>query len=1159
MSATDRQNRLLLAEDWKKVYQSFRNADFQSYDFENLRRTMIDYIRQNYPEDYNDYIESSEYLALIDLIAFLGQSIAFRVDLNARDNFLELAERRESVLRLARLISYNAKRNVASTGLLKFSTVQTTQNVLDSNGRNLSGQIITWNDPSNDNWYDQFIKVMNAALPSTQQFGSPSDKASIYGIPTEQYRFNGANTDVPVYSFNKSISGRAMNFEITSTTFNGESFVYEEAPKVGNHLACIYRDDGRGPGSRTSGFFLNFTQGTLNQGTFIVSQPSKNESIDVDSSNINDSDVWLYKLDSNGLESNLWTKVSSFEGNNVIYNSLNKNIRDIYAVVTRANDAISLAFSDGIFGNLPLGTFRTYYRISNGLQYTINTQDIQSVTINIPYYSAQNQLESMTISLSLATAVSNSQVAESNDSVKANAPATYYTQNRMITGEDYNISPLAASQTVAKVKAVNRSSSGISRYFDLVDPTGKYSSTNLFADDGVVYKELFTSQARFSYANRTDIEGIINNTVLDILARDNLKNFYYSKFVNYISASLNISWYNRTSDSSMSTGYVGDSNDSTIYKLGSYTTTDLKYFTPGALIKFEAPAGQYFDTTNANTLVTGPGTVAGASSYIWAQVVSVVDDGTAAGTGLLTTEFGPVTLNRVVPTTAKITRIIPKWRTVIDRTVITTIIDLIFANKPFGLRYDATTQSWKIIFESNLDVVSDFSLGKQGDTSNQQQDSSWMLLFTTDNEFYTITSRELRYVFESDKQIRFYYDATNKIYDSKMNTVVKDNVNVLSVNTNLGSENSTLPFTTDQVWDVVSEYVGLDGYVDTKKLVVTFADTDSNGGVDDPELFLNVVDPIASNPNRYILQQRYMISQGQEDYKYVSNSDNKAIIVKNDNVVTSYGLSHYADGQYFYFYETDVVKQLNLKSSTLNVSLDYKVLVGRDNLKFQYTHSADYESRIDPGASNIMDVYVLTKSYDTQFRQWLAGGLTIQPLPPSSDELHSVLSPSLDIIKAMSDEVIYHPVKYKVLFGTTATEEVQASFKIVKNAGQTASDNDIKARAVTAINQFFALENWDFGDTFYFTELATYVVNQLAPDISNFVIVPRQSGLNFGSLFEIKSSTNQLFINGATVDDIEIISGITASVIKSVSGTLLTSTVSAQQSVTSSTNGSTNG
>ena len=49
---------------------------------------MINYLRTNYPEDFNDYIESSEYLALIDLIAFLGQNIAFRVDLNARENYL---------------------------------------------------------------------------------------------------------------------------------------------------------------------------------------------------------------------------------------------------------------------------------------------------------------------------------------------------------------------------------------------------------------------------------------------------------------------------------------------------------------------------------------------------------------------------------------------------------------------------------------------------------------------------------------------------------------------------------------------------------------------------------------------------------------------------------------------------------------------------------------------------------------------------------------------------------------------------------------------------------------------------------------------------------------------------------------------------------------
>ena len=1153
MSVTTRQNRLLVAEDWQRVYQSFRNADFQSYDFENLRRTMIDYIRQNYPEDFNDYIESSEYLALIDLIAFLGQSIAFRVDLNARENFLELAERRDSVLRLARMISYNAKRNVAAQGLLKFQTVSTTENVIDSNGRNMSGQVITWNDPSNSNWNDQFIKVLNAAMPQTQQFGNPADSAIIYGIPTEQYRLESNIGGVPIFGFSKTVAGRSMNFEVTSTTFKGQSFIYEEDPKVANTLACIYRDDGHGASSAGTGFFLNFVQGTLNTGTFAIAQPSSNESVDVDAQNINNSDVWLYSIDQNGEETDLWTKVSNFEGNNIIYNSLSKNIRNIYAVVTRASDFISLQFSDGTFGNLPTGSFRTYYRVSNGLDYTITTQDIRSVSVSVPYISATGQVETLTLSLALATSVSNASASETNESIKANAPATYYTQNRMITGEDYNISPLSVSTAISKVKSINRTSSGISRYFDLIDPTGKYSSTTLFADDGIIYKEEYVDETRFSYVTKTDIEGIIYNTVLDILKRKNVRNFYYTNYINFITASLDISWYNKTSDSNSSTGYVGAADDSkAIYKVGSFTATDLKYFKAGSLVKFTAPTGQYFDTTRSNKLVTGTPTVAGSASSVWAEVVSVTDDGTAAGKGTLTTGFGPILLNRVIPAGAIVTQIVPKWRTAIDTSVITVMIDLIFANKPFGLRYDAVTQTWQIIFESNLNSTSEFSLGKQGDSSNQQQDSSWMLLFTTDNEYYTVTSREQRYIFESDNEIRFYYDGSNKIYDSRTSNVIKDQINILSINTDLNSVNSTLPFTTDLVWEIVEEFKGLDGYVDNKKLVVTFADTDDNGVVDNPELFLNIVAPDATDPSKYIVQEKYSIATGQDDYRYVDAIRTGALIIL---PTEPNNFSGYADGQYFYFVDTKVVKQYSV-TKPLAVSLQYKVYQGRDLLKFQYTHSADYESRVDAGASNIIDTYVLTKTYDTNFRQWLSGATTSKPLPPGSDELYDIMAPALNLIKSVSDEIVYHPVSYKILFGATATLELQASFKIIKNASRVISDNDIKARAITAINQFFALENWDFGDTFYFTELSTYVVNQLAPDVSSFVIVPRQGGLGFGSLFEIKSASDQIFINGATVDDIEIISGITASVIKSIAGTAVASTSTAQQNITSSPYGS---
>ena len=1162
MGVTTRQNRLLVSQDWKKIYQSFRNADFQSYDFENLRRTMIDYIRENYPEDFNDYIESSEYLALIDLIAFLGQSIAFRVDLNARENFLELAERRESVLRLARLISYNAKRNTPSKGLLKFTNVSTTENVVDSNGRNLAGQTVTWNDPSNDNWYDQFIKIVNAAMPSSQQFGNPASKGTIYGIPTEQYRFQGANTDVPVYSFTKTVDGRSMPFEITSTTFVGQTFIYEEPPKVGNRLACIYRDDGKGLGSTNSGFFLNFTQGTLNTGLFTITQPTSNQSVDIDTPNVNNTDVWLYKLDGNNAENSTWTQVSNFEGNNIIYNSINKNIRDIYAVLTRAGDRISLQFSDGTFGNLPLGTFRTYYRVSNGLSYSITPRDIRNVTISVPYFSAQNQRQTLTLTLSLPSSVSNSTTTETNDNIKAVAPAVFYTQNRMITGEDYNISPLAASTQVAKVKSVNRTSSGISRYFDLSDPTGKYSSTKLVGDDGILYLEEYNSQFRFNYQNKTDIEGVIYNEIFDILKRDNLRNFYYSKFISFITASLNIVWNNVTIDSSASTGYVGDVTDGTVYKVGTFTATDLKFLKPGALVQFTAPTGYYFNTKQANELVAS--TSSNVPNYvktIWAEVKTVFDDGTAVGKGILSTGFGPIQLNKAVPSTALIkpiiTQIVPPWRTVIDPATITTMIDLIYANKPFGLRYNVSTQVWQIVSESNLNLVNGFNLGKQGDASAKQQDASWILLFTTDNEFYTVTSREQRYIFESDTQIRFFYDSMNKIYDSRSGSVIKDNITVLSVNANLNSETG-LPFTTDYSWEVISEFSGADGYIDNKKIIVTFSDTDDNGAADNPELFLNIVAPSAYDWTRYILHEKYIISEAQEDYRYVKNINNTTVkILPNESYIGD--KNQYTFPQYFYFVDTNVVKKLAAANQPLIATLDYKVYQGRDNIKFQYTHNADYDSRIDPGVSNIIDVFVLTKGYDSLFRQWLKGAAISKPLPPSSVEIYDLVSPTLNLIKPISDEVIYHPVNYKILFGTTADGDLQASFKVIKNDTQVISDNDIKVKVINAIDQFFSLDNWEFGDTFYFTELSTYVMNQAAPYIANLVVVPRQTGLNFGSLFEIKSASDQLFINGATVNDIEIITTITPSTIKAITGTSSTEVNLTQQNVTSSPYGATNG
>jgi hypothetical protein len=1151
MSITDRQNRLLVAEDWRRIYQSFRNADFQSYDFENLRRVMISYIRENYPEDFNDYIESSEYLALIDLIAFLGQSIAYRVDLNSRDNFLELAERRESVLRLARLLSYNVKRNIPGSGLLKITSVQTTQNILDSNNRNLTGQVITWNDPSNPNWYDQFIKVINAALPSTRQFGSPEDKATIYGIPTEQYRFQSSNLDVPIFNFDKNIDGRNMSFEITSSTFQNSDEIYEEPPALGNRFAFLYRNDGKGNASSNTGFFMLFKQGQLNQGTFTFTQPAPNETLDIDANNINDTDVWLYKLSQGNAEVEYWKKLSSVEGNNVIYNSLEKSIRNFYTVITRSNDRVTLQFSDGVFGNIPLGKFRVYYRTSEGISYTINPRDMRNISIEIPYISNFSKPETVILSLSLVTSVNNSAEPESSADIKKKAPATYYTQNRMITAEDYNISPFSVSQQVMKVKSVNRSSSGISRYFDLVDPTGKYSKTNLFADDGVVYKEEYIDSFQFKFDTKSDIESVILNQLYDFMSKTTLRDYYYNKFTKILTSDLNVSWTEITSETNLSTGFLKNNVTSSVaLKLGTYTTTLLKSVLPGSILKFQAPNGYYFNKLKDNALTTDNGF--GTVKYIYSKVVYVAGDGTNGGTGVLTDGTGAVKLNDIVPSSALLTSIVAPFKTTLNQNVISSIIDLVYAHKPFGLRYDQASSAWNIIYEVNLNLTDKFSLGQTGDNTNQKLDSSWLVNFSTDTEYYTVSFRLLRYIFESDKQVRFYFDSSDKIYDTRTNTVEKDKIKVLNVNIDYSS--SLLKnFTVDKDWEIVEEFRGLDGYVDTKKIQVSFADSDDDAVVDNPDIFEDIIATSTySLQNAYVIQELYTIEDQQEDYRYTDNLDEIVLIKNSESELTD--LSIFNDGQYFYFVDKDVVKKLNRDTSELVVSLDYRCFIGRDKIKFQYIHNADYESRIDPGLTNLIDVFVLTKQYDKQFREYLDGTRSVMPLPPSTDSLYNMLGGELNKIKTISDEIIYHPARYKVLFGSNASIDLQAIFKVVKNNEIVISDNDIKSKVISAVNEFFAIDNWDFGDNFYFTELSTYVMNKLATNIVNFLIVPKKQGLTFGSLLEIKSEKDQIFVSSATIDDVEIISSVTASRIKS-SGTIsYTPYYTVQQTIISSGN-----
>ena len=645
-------------------------------------------------------------------LLFCGQNIAFRIDLNARENFLELASRRESILRLARLLSYNPKRNIPANGLLKMESITTSEDVIDSNGTNLNGQTIIWNDPCNPNWREQFERVLNASSSTNSPYGRPIKKDLVEDIPTDQYRLNASNSDVPVYSFSKNVDGRNLQFQIVSTDVT-DGIISEEAPLPGNSLAFLYRDDGRGAGSSNSGFFVHFRQGILDQGEFNVTRPSTNQKIEIEASNINNADVWLYKLNSVGAEDELWTKVDAVEGNNIVYNSTRKDQRNIYAALTRTGDAVDLIFSDGTFGNLPQGSFRTYYRTSANDSYNVVPADMQNITASIPYTTKAGNQENLNITFSLKYTVDNASLSETNESIRNNAPSTYYTQNRMVTGEDYQVAPLAVSQEIIKVKSVNRTSSGISRYYDLLDATGKYSNTSLIGTDGVVYKEDVVRKTSFTFNTRTDVEGVIENVITPILSNTETINFYNDKFPKIIVADLLSEFHQVSNATNMSTGSITDSNK-TAYQVGTFTGSGLRFIETGSLIKFTAPSGQHFMADNSHTLMTGNADHANAVDYKWCKVISVYGDGRTNNTD----GSGPIVLNDEIPTGAILSEIRPKFAKSLVNDVKSQIIEQIFSYKTFGLRYDFQNRQWRLVTENNLDVIGDFPTGKTGDVTN---------------------------------------------------------------------------------------------------------------------------------------------------------------------------------------------------------------------------------------------------------------------------------------------------------------------------------------------------------------------------------------------------------------------------------------------------------
>lgn len=1017
MSQAIRQSEMFAGNDWLAAYRAFTEVNLNAFDFATIRESMVEYIRRNYPEDFNDWIESSEFVAIIDLLAYLGQSLAFRTDINARENFLDLARRRESVLRLARSLSYNAKRNYPARGLAKITEIKTTQDVRDSAGRNLNNVVIRWDDPNNPDWFEQWILVLNSAFVSTNPFGRSLAPESIDGVQTQLYRINNIPISAGNFPFSASVNGESLPFDVVNPNISSTFGIVEQAPDPESSFHIIYRSDGNGNSSPNTGFFVYIKQGTLQKSDFVITEPQENRTIFIDTANINETDIWVQTVTDNGtvVPDGHWTRVGHvptdevvkvlLTAENITYNDIDPEVQNIYQPVTQEDDKVALRFGDGRFGKSPVGNLRVWYRVSANRNLSVRPEDIHNVQINVPFTTHNNTQKRLTLTFSLQETISNSVASETNDEVRRRASRVASTQGRMVSGSDYNNLPVQTNLAV-KLKAVNRVYSGQNRYLDLNDPTGSYQNTNVFGDDGALYIERDNMYVEVAH-NQISVDEIMSKYLTDMVNSTSLRDFVMNE-------------------------HYRDPARSHIIK-NNFTTAFLR-----------------------------------------------VNDVKRA------------------------------------------ITERLQLNRTFGLGFDYGTAEWYVMDSNDMnpDITVPYDFNPLAKLNGP---TSWLIYCEYNPKFWRFTCRGISYVFESERTCKFFFINEFKSIDPQTGRTGSDTIKLLKKANGLA---------TNLVFELDKPYIYSDGFVEPNRVKVKFYDSNADGAYDNENSYYEV-----KNASGHIVVHQIIYST--DGYaserllrKLTTNDSNSPAYISLEP--SEYGYMEISRTQVrMYVGHADGVNRTSeVKSISDDIALignnAFRVRGGSTGLCFQWKHFAPSSHRIDPAISNIIDIFVLTREYNNQMISWRNSGANPATMPKAPTELQLRMTFSqLEEYKMFSDEIIWRPVKFKLLFGQSADPKYQAKFKIVKLAGTAMSDGEIKSRVIESIRTFFDVNMWEFGETFYFSELGSYIHQQLSTAISSVEIVPIDGTMYFGDLREIHCQPDELFFATAQVSDVEIINANT--------------------------------
>ena len=440
---------------YNKVSNKTQNRDIKyiSKDYSTFKNQLIEFAKVYFPDVHNDFSESNPGTMFLEMAAYVGDVLSFYTDTQIQENFLTLAQDRESLYNLAYAMGYKPKSTSAAQAVLTISQLVPSINVGGSYIPDMTYALnIKENSTFTTNESDSsFFLTEDCNFNYSSSFSS---------ITASVWNYDGSNNP-EYYLLQKRTPSTSGNLKETTFTI-GNATKFKTLSVFDRNIISI-------ESIVDSENNIWYEVPYLAQDT-IYEEVTNNASNDPDLQQYNHETPYLLKLKhvpkrfitrikpNNVLEIQFGAGISDKVDEQIIPNpdNIGLGIKDGRSKLEQAYDPSNFLYTKA-YGEAPANTTLTVtYRVGGGLKANVSSNSINRVGNLLQNYNVGTNAGMRNFVISTVTCVNEEPATgggsgDTLEDLRLNTIASFSTQNRTVTREDYIIRALSMPPSLGNI------------------------------------------------------------------------------------------------------------------------------------------------------------------------------------------------------------------------------------------------------------------------------------------------------------------------------------------------------------------------------------------------------------------------------------------------------------------------------------------------------------------------------------------------------------------------------------------------------------------------------------------------------------------------------------------------------------------------------------